>query len=396
MNILLVDDDPVTRKIMGINLNKWGHTVVEADNGQTAWDHIQADPFQMVITDWMMPVMDGIALCQNIRNGKFPHYIYLIVVSALDSKPDVVHGLEAGIDDYLTKPVDMDVLKARIAIGNRIICLEQNLMGQFDAIQKNYYQTIRMIAQLIEVFDEELGGHCRRVGRMALQMAKRHKNIAKSDWPIVEAAGLLHDIGLIGLPKEILVKHETEMNGDEKHLYRTHPVQGEMILKKIGYLLPVSRLVRHHHEQINGKGYPDGLKGDEIPLLARIISACSIYDSLVHKWKIPQETVPERLRLMSGYRIEHALIEHLLAMHKASIESEKNSSCQQVKVENLREGMILAKSIRRNNGALIIPRETELNGFIIEKLRRFIQIASIQDRIIIHKSANEDNSTLSL
>ncbi|MGD9973720.1 MAG: HD domain-containing phosphohydrolase [Desulfatirhabdiaceae bacterium] len=396
MNILLVDDDPVTRKVMGINLKKWGHTVVEADNGQTAWDHIQADPVEMVITDWMMPIMDGIALCQNIRNGRFAHYIYLIVVSALDSKPDVVHGLEAGIDDYLIKPVDMDMLKARIAIGNRIICLEQNLVGQFDTIQKNYFQTIRMIAQLIEVFDEELGGHCRRVGRMALQMAKRHKDIAKSDWPVVEAAGLLHDIGLIGLPKEILVKHETEMTGDEKHLYRTHPVQGEMILKRIEYLLPISRLVRHHHEQINGKGYPDGLKGDDIPLLARIISACSIYDSLVHKWKIPPENMPERLRVMAGYRIEHALIEHLLAMHKAAIESEKNSSFQQVKVENLREGMILAKSIRRNNGALIIPRETELNGFIIEKLRRFIQIASIQDRVVIYKSANEDNVIRSL
>jgi putative two-component system response regulator len=162
MNILIADDDPVTLKLLSSRLCAWGHTVQQAGDGNTAWEIIRSTPIDMVISDWMMPELDGLELCRRIRALQEPGYIYLILISAQDSKADIVHGLESGVDDYVTKPIDMDALRARIEIGARIVDLERTLNHKIEMITANHYQTIRMFSRMIEVIDDELGGHCRR------------------------------------------------------------------------------------------------------------------------------------------------------------------------------------------------------------------------------------------
>lgn len=132
MRIMIVDDDAALRRILHTQLARTGHEVVEAVDGFAAWELMQAEPVRLVITDWMMPGMDGPELVRRIRagyqSGQIPHYVYIILLTAKAGKTDVVLGLESGADDYLTKPFDPPELRARLMIGERIIALESNLI----------------------------------------------------------------------------------------------------------------------------------------------------------------------------------------------------------------------------------------------------------------------------
>src|SRR3972149_5650625 len=127
MRVLIVDDDPTNRHLLSAMLSSTRHEFDEAPDGKTAWDKIQKETINLVITDWMMPDMHGVELIDNIRKANFPHYIYIILLTARSAKADIVTGLEAGADDYLVKPFDLDELRARVNIANRIIDLERRL-----------------------------------------------------------------------------------------------------------------------------------------------------------------------------------------------------------------------------------------------------------------------------
>jgi len=385
MHIIVVDDQAVTRQFFEKILKDWGHTVYLAKNGSEAWITLLSATVDMVVTDWMMPEMNGLELCRKIRNASFNKYIYLILISARNTQQDIIQGLEVGVDDYITKPVNIEEFRSRIEIGGRLISLEKKLRDKHAEIERNYYQTIQMFTNLIEVVDEELGGHCKRVAKLCLRLAKLHPDVAQEDLPVLEAAGLLHDIGMVGLPKEIVSKKRTEMNGDEKKLYMSHPVQGEIILKKIEFLKPISILVRSHHEQENGRGYPDGLKGKEIPLLSRIISGASIYDSLVEKWKVPVEDIPDRLQQQRGYQLESDLVDYLLEINLENIRKEEEKDYLKISLDELKEGMVLTSSVRMKSGALVLPSLTELTNHGIEKLINYRKLDCIPDTVCVYK-----------
>ena len=385
MHILVVDDQSAARQFFQEFLKKWGHTVYLAENGNQAWKTLLSTTIDMVITDWMMPEMNGLELCRKIRNAGFEKYIYLILISGRNTQQDIIQGLEVGVDDYITKPVDTKEFRARIEIGQRIVSLEKKLRDKHAEAERNYYQTIQMFTNLIEVVDEELGGHCKRVAKLCLRLAKFHPDVAQEDLPVLEAAGLLHDIGMVGLPKEIVLKRIIEMNGDEKKLYMSHPVQGEIILKEIEFLRPISTFVRSHHEQVNGRGYPDGLKEDEIPLLSKIISAASIYDSLVKKWKVPMEDIPDKLQQQRGYEIEGELIDYLLEINLENIRKEEERDYLKVSLDELKKGMVLTSSVRMKSGALVMPSLTKLTNRGIEKLISYYKLDCIADTVCVYK-----------
>jgi cyclic di-GMP phosphodiesterase len=385
MQILVVDDQAAARQFLEKILKDWGHTVYLAENGNEAWITLLSTAVDMVVTDWMMPEMNGLELCRKIRSAGFNKYIYIILLSARDTQQDIIQGLEVGVDDYITKPVNTKEFRARIEIGERLISLEKKLHNKHAETERNYYQTIQMFTNLIEVVDEELGGHCKRVAKLCLRLAKLHPGVAQEDLPVLEAAGLLHDIGMVGLPKEIVSKKRTEMNGDEKKLYMSHPVQGEIILKEIEFLKPISILIRSHHEQVNGRGYPDGLKGEEIPLLSMIISGASIYDSLVKKWKVPMEDIPDRLQQQRGYQLESDLIDYLLEINLENIRKEEEKDYLKFSLDELKEGMVLTSSVRMKSGALVLPSLTKLTNHSIEKLVNYRKLDCIADTVCVHK-----------
>lgn len=386
MNILLVEDDLTTLTLLEKTMQKWGYEISTASNGRHALEHLAGNNHvDIIVSDWLMPELNGLELCEKVRTLNLNHYIYIILISAQDTRTDVVRGLEGGVDDYITKPLNLDELHARLEIGARIINLEKELNQKFRTIKRNYFQTIHMFNQLLETYNEDLGGHCRRVGKLASAMANSHTDINPEDYPVVEAAGLLHDIGLIGLPETLVTKSLIEMNGEEKALYYSHSERGELILSEIDLLRPVARLVRMHHEQTNGKGFPDELVDDQIPLAAKIISAASIYDNLIYKDKIPFEQIPEKLQQKRGYQIDADLVDMLLEINLQSMQKESQKTDRQVALDDLKPGMILSQDVRMKTGAFVMASNTAINAAAIEKLKRYYELGNIMDKVFINK-----------
>ena len=127
MEILIVEDDLVSRRLLQKILEQWGHEVTSAENGQDAWEIYRNNEFKFVIADWMMPVMDGLELCSNIRAANNKGYVYFMLLTGKNKKEDLIEGLEAGADDYVTKPFDREELKVRTRVGERILKLEKEL-----------------------------------------------------------------------------------------------------------------------------------------------------------------------------------------------------------------------------------------------------------------------------
>ncbi len=371
MELLIVEDNKPTLHQYELNIIKFGHTVHTAKNGIEAWEKLETIPVDMIISDWMMPEMDGLELCQKIRNTNFDHYIYFIIISSENNKKNIATAINSGADDYIIKPVDFEELRARINIGYRIISLEKNIKDEYETIRKNYFQTIRTFVNLLEVYNEDLGGHARRVGKLALKLAQAHPDVPEEDYELVETAGLLHDIGTIGLPNEILYKKRTELNSYEKEQYLSHPVRGEIIFSEIEAMQSIAKLIRSHHEQYNGRGFPDGLAGNDIPLLSQIISAASIYDNLVHKGKIPLEEITAKLHTMRGYQLAPSMVDQLFILNADIIQQENEKKYLEISIDELKDGMILANDVRMKTGAIIIPAETKLSKYNIEKLQNY-------------------------
>ena len=384
MNILIADDDPVTLKLLSTQLSRWGHTVYKAMDGDDAWQSLQRNPIDIFIVDWIMPGLDGQKLSHRLRKQKRP-YIYLILISALDTKADIVSGLKSGVDDYITKPIDMNVLRARVDIGSRIVNLERTLNRKVELITENHYQTIRMFTQLVEVFDEELGGHCRRTSKLAVELAHQHPDIGDAELPTIETAALLHDIGMVGIPKSILNKKRTQMVNNERQLYQSHPAMGARIVSEIEILRPAALLIRRHHEQFNGKGFPEGIPGEEIPIGAQLISAASMYDNLKHKGNVPLALLPERLQQMSGYQLSPLIVNMLIKFNLSEQHEAKKKENEERNLDQLKPGMVLATNIYMKTGAFVMAVDSELTQHSIDKLEHYYRIGAISPKVLVRK-----------
>ncbi len=388
MNILIVDDDKVTLSLLSKYLKRQDHAITAVSDGSQAWSLVQQRPFDMVISDWLMPELDGIELCQRIRNASLDYYIYLILISSQDTRADIVSGLKAGVDDYLTKPINLEELNARIEIGQRIISLEKRLKKNYQEIARNYYQTIHMFTQLLEVFDKKLGGHCRRVGRLCLQLARMHPEIDQGQYAKAEAAGLVHDIGMVGLPVAVYSKLSTEFTSEEKELFRSHPERGSLVLEQVDMLKPVARIVKLHHEQYNGRGFPNGIDGSQIPLLAQLVGAASFYDDLRFLRKVALDEMAQHLQRTRGYQFAPEIVDMLLEININIIEKEKATNDRSVEIDRLQEGMVLSRNIYLKTGAFIMSADSPLGNDAIDKLKQYVKLKAITDRVYVYKDSS--------
>lgn len=387
MKILVVDDDLSMLEMLESFVESLNHVALPAKDGLEAFEIWEREKPRIVIADWVMPHVDGLELCRRIREAEFKRYTYIIIVSGQDTRKDIVKGLEAGVDDYLTKPPHFREFKARIKIGERIVSLESELTRRYEQIKDNYFQTIRMFSNLIEVYNEELGGHSRRTAEVGLWLAKRHPDVPEGEYRDIEAAGLLHDIGMVGLPDAVIRKRLVEMSGDEKELYRSHPIQGEIILREIEFLGPIARIARNHHEKYDGKGFPNGLGGDEIPINSRIVCAASLYDDMIHKWKVSYEDAPDLLMRERGYGLDPEIVTYLIEFNHERIREDEARDYREIPLDELEAGMLLARDIRMKQGVLVAPVHTELTGRDIRKLKNYNEMACISNKVFVFKDS---------
>jgi len=285
MKILLVDDELVSLCKLEQLIKDLNHQPLVADDGETAWKIWQREKPDIVITDWMMPKMDGPRLCTKIRKAESGGYTYLILVTSKNNSQDIVAGMEAGADDYITKPFHRDELIARIKAGERVLNLQIKDLVIF------------AMAKLAESRDPETGQHLNRIRSFSKiltqalsQSGKSEKFPEKIDSQFVDNIYLtspLHDIGKVGIPDSVLLK-PGRLNEKEFSMMKNHSLIGYETLRdafnmypKASFLKMSCEIALNHHERVDGSGYPNGLKKEDIPLSARIVALADVYDALV-------------------------------------------------------------------------------------------------------------------
>ena len=284
MNILVVEDDPVSAELLGAVLEQDGHHVVLAANGREAMNLLRTQNLPLVLSDWEMPEMDGLELCRAIRSEEFGHYVYVIMVTALQGTRHLVEGLAAGADEFMSKPLVPEELAVRLRTAERILSLETRDLAIF------------AMAKLAESRDPETGAHLERVRNyarlLATEMSTQEKFrdlVTPMFISLIYQTSPLHDIGKVSIPDHVLLK-PGRLDDREFAIMKTHAQAGadtldQAVRKHPGadFLRMARDIAGGHHERFDGKGYPAGLAGERIPLSARIFSIADVYDALVSK-----------------------------------------------------------------------------------------------------------------
>jgi putative two-component system response regulator len=284
MEILIVDDNQISRELLHHTLTTNGYDVVSARDGQEALDVLQERDCRIVVTDWMMPRISGLELCRKIRETHVSRYIYTIIVTHKSEIKDTIEGLNAGADDFVTKPFWPLELIARVRAGERIVNLETRDL------------TIFALAKLADSRDPETGLHLERIRNYSrtiatylMKLPKFNREINAEFVRLIYLTSPLHDMGKVAIPDGVLLKPGKLTEG-EFEIMQTHTIHGAMILEaalmefpNARYLRMASDIAAYHHERFDGAGYPRGLSGGAIPLAARIVALADVYDALTSK-----------------------------------------------------------------------------------------------------------------
>lgn len=269
--ILIVDDDPLNQKLLNGLLKPLGYSILFASSGVQALECLGGAEIDLILLDIMMPDMDGFEVCRTIKGCEETRQIPVVLITALDDVETKVRGIEAGADDFITKPPHKAELIARVKSLLRI----KQLNGSLTSIENVLFS----MARAVEAKDSYTQGHVDRVSRLAFSIGKR-MGLSERELDALRLGGALHDIGKMGIPGGILNKPGA-LNDQEWTIMKSHPEIGYDICfplkKNLGHALDI---VRHHHEKLDGSGYPDGLKGNEIIMVTRIMAVADIFDAL--------------------------------------------------------------------------------------------------------------------
>src|ERR1700683_4106385 len=268
--ILIVDDETATRAALEMLLHREGFEVRDANSGEAALAECAAFRPDLILLDILMPGIDGFEVCRRIKATPETRLTPVVLITGLFETEDRIKGINAGADDFLSKPIDLNELLARTRSLLRL--------KQYTDELENAEAVLFSLAQRIQERDPYTHGHCERLAEMSARMGE-HLGVPEEQIKALRRAGVVHDIGKVAVPDSILLK-PGPLTADETKVMQKHPVVGERIcapLKTFRLVLPI---IRHHHEKHDGSGYPDGLSGDEIPLTARILQLSEVDDAL--------------------------------------------------------------------------------------------------------------------
>jgi len=270
--VLVVDDDRRNVKLMGSYLLPQGYEVLPAYGGEEALSLLAHTEVDLMLLDIMMPGLDGYEVCKRIKSRDATRLVPVILITALDDSRSKVRGIEAGADDFLTKPANREELLAR----SRALIRVRNLNKSLTSVENVLFS----LASAVEAKDNYTLGHTQRVANLAVALGKR-LGLSEQEIFALRIGGILHDVGKIGISEEILNK-PGRLDEREWEVMRSHPEIGYRICLPLKATLGLALdVVRHHHEKLDGSSYPDGLNGGEISMAARIMCVVDIYDALV-------------------------------------------------------------------------------------------------------------------
>jgi cyclic di-GMP phosphodiesterase len=338
-HILIVDDDAQVREVLHQIFLSANYRCVLAANGKDGLQVFRNARPPLIVTDLKMPVMDGIALLDGIRREDGD-----AAVIVLTGAPDVktaIDSLKLGAYDFIMKPVNVDELlfAAERALERRQLLIERREYHELlerrveeatRSLQEAYRATLEALGSALDSRDVGTEAHSRRVHGYALATAREY-GMAEADIPDLEHGVLLHDIGKIGIPDAILLK-PGRLTPEEWQTMRRHPEIGKRLIEGIAFLRGAVPIVYCHHEKWDGSGYPRGLKGDDIPLGARIFSVVDAFDAMTfdrpYSKAIPFDVAQAEIKRCAGSHFDPAVVEAFLRVPDALLEEIRRKSLE--------------------------------------------------------------------
>jgi cyclic di-GMP phosphodiesterase len=268
--VLVVEDEPMNAELVSRLLIEDGFAVEVVRDGASALAAVALRPPDVVLLDWMLPRVTGIEVCERLKRDPNTRLIPIVMLTGLGEREHRLAGIAAGADDFLRKPYDLEELRARV----RSLARLKQYTDELDSAAS----VITSLALTVEARDASTDGHCQRLALYATALG-RAIGVSPEELAALERGGYLHDVGKIGIPDAVLLK-PGPLTGDERLLMQQHTVIGERLCGNLRSLASVRPIVRWHHERLDGSGYPDGLRGDAVPLTAQIVGVVDVFDAV--------------------------------------------------------------------------------------------------------------------
>jgi putative two-component system response regulator len=268
--VLVADDNQSIREPLVELLRLNCYRVIEVEDGEEAFKQACTQALDLVLLDVMMPGPSGFSVCRAIKSRPETRLIPVVLITGLSSAEDRIRGIESGADDFLHKPIKKEELLARV----RSLVRLKRYTDELESAES----VLCTLARSIEAKDPYTEGHCDRLSRYAVSLAEKI-GLSREECVDLRRSGVVHDIGKVAVPEFVLLK-PGPLDAAERKLMEEHTIVGERICAPLKSFRNVLPIIRSHHEKLDGSGYPDHLKGSEIPLTARILQTVDIYDSL--------------------------------------------------------------------------------------------------------------------
>jgi len=455
--LLLVDDEPSITKALKRLFRKEGYRILTADSGYSGLEVLQASdrPVSLIISDQRMPGMNGAEFLEKAR-AIHPDAVRFLLTGYSDMEAVIAAVNKGEIHRYLTKPWnDEDLLlqvrqalaqydlvaenrrlteltvrqnrelaelnknlEKKVAERTQQIILQNKVLEKVNRkLEKSFMDSIRLLSTLVESLKPELGRIMRHVSQLARSVAGTF-GLEQAELDRIEMAGMIHDIGLIGFPEQIWTKEVSRMNEEEFRLFSQHPVIASICLESVEKLVEVGEIVLFHHEYYDGSGFPNGLKGEQIPLGARIILPVSDYCRIVDTWpreinklisKIrrhfdssvwksftldddPEQVVEDAAQQMLLRGANHKYdLDVVNALIKKIREAKKVSPTCIIKTTELAPGMVLMEDLRLRDGRLLLTRTTRLKASAVDAIAKIATRGLLPDKIKVAIVDDGDN-----
>jgi response regulator RpfG family c-di-GMP phosphodiesterase len=410
--LLLVDDEPSILSALRRLFRPQGYRILAAESGAAALDLVADDAVDLVISDMRMPGMDGAQFLERIRHLQ-PHAVRILLTGYADISSTIAAINGGEIHRYIAKPWDDNdiLLVVREALARRDLELRnrelteltqrqneelRNLNSDLEdrvrrrtaeieqindmlnvayaELKSNFMLSMQIFAGLMELRHNGMSGHSRRVSEWAKRVCGLLKLDERTSQDIYVAA-LLHDIGKIGFPDELLGKPISLMSADETARYRKHPLNAEAALMPLVQLQPVAKIIRSQHERLDGNGFPDGLEAEEIPFGARVLAPIIDYENLLAgtlaERRFSVEDATASIRRGAGSRYDAKVVDALIEALKQPLDESRDD--RRISAAELVAGMVLSRDLVSPQGTLLLAAGYRFDARVVRQVREYVQ-----------------------